>query len=76
MQKITTFGRNLQWRASTVFSICNFLNPTIGQHYFEITGQRGWVEVKAFANVDTPNRSDPRHNRQEIELCGFQTKCA
>jgi len=40
IQQVTTLDCNLYGEAPAVFPICNLLDPTIGQHDFEIPGQR------------------------------------
>ena len=74
IQQVTTLGRNLYWKAPTVFPIRNLLNPTVGQHDLQIPGQRGWVKMQTLPNLDTPNGASLCHKNQKIQLAGFQAE--
>jgi len=74
IQQGTTLDCNLYWEAPAVFPIRNLLDPTIGQHNLQIPGQRGWVEVQALPNLDTPNGANLGYKNQKSNLAGFQAE--
>ena len=55
MQQVTTSDCNLYGEATAVFPVRDLLNPTIGQHDLQISGQGGWVEAQTLPNLDTSN---------------------
>jgi len=76
IQQVTTLDCNLYGEATTVFPIRNLLDPPIGQHDPEISGQRGGIEVQTLPNLDTPNRARLCHKNQKIQLACFQAEWA
>ena len=74
IQQVTTSDCNLYWKAPAVFPIRNLLDPTIGQHDFQIPGERGWVEAQTLPYLDTPNGADLCYKNQKINLACFHTE--
>src|SRR6185295_20282141 len=74
IQQVTTLDCNLYGEAPAVFTICNLLDPTIGQHDLQIPGQRGWVEVQTLPNLDTSNGASLCYKNQKIGLACFQAE--
>lgn len=76
IQQVATLDCNLYREAPAVFPIRNLLDPTMGQHDLQISGQRGWFEVQTLPNFHTPNGADLCYGHQKSKLCGFQTERA